>query len=77
MSIEKSKLEQIILNAFPGSDINVVDTVGDSNHYDISITSEIFSGMSLLKRHRFVNEKLKSYFDSGELHAASFKLHEK
>jgi len=38
------------------------------SHFDVTIVSETFSGMTRIARHRAVNTALKSLFDDG-LHA--------
>lgn len=42
-------------------------------HYKVTAVSEAFSGMSLIKRHRLVNEFLASEFEEG-MHALSLHL---
>ena len=46
---------------------------GDGQHFYATIVSSQFEGMGLLARHRLINDGLKSYIDSGELHALSMK----
>eukprot|EP00955_Chlamydomonas_euryale_P109018 365900-Chlamydomonas_euryale.AAC.8 len=44
--------------------------VGGETHFKVSIVSEAFEGMSLIKRHRWVNSLLEEEFGMG-LHALS------
>ena len=46
---------------------------GDGQHFEALIVSAEFAGKSRVQRQQHVNKILKAKFDSGELHALSFK----
>ncbi len=46
---------------------------GDGQHFEALIVSNEFAGKSRVQRQQHVNKILKAKFDSGELHALSFK----
>lgn len=46
---------------------------GDGHHFEAIIVSSEFVGKSRVQRQQHVNKILKDKFDSGELHALSFK----
>jgi acid stress-induced BolA-like protein IbaG/YrbA len=46
---------------------------GDGQHFEALIVSGEFAGKSRVQRQQHVNKILKEKFDSGELHALSFK----
>ena len=46
---------------------------GDGQHFEALIVSGEFAGKSRVQRQQHVNTILKAKFDSGELHALSFK----
>ena len=46
---------------------------GDGRHFEALIVSAEFVGKSRVQRQQHVNKILKEKFDSGELHALSFK----
>lgn len=46
---------------------------GDGQHFEALIVSGEFTGKSRVQRQQHVNKILKEKFDSGELHALSFK----
>jgi len=46
---------------------------GDGQHFEALIVSAEFVGKSRVQRQQHVNKILKEKFDSGELHALSFK----
>jgi len=72
MAISEEKLRDLILDKFPGADIDIVDLVGDRDHYQITVTSAAFNGKTLLAQHKMINEALKDYL-GGKLHALSIK----
>ena len=51
-----------------------LEVEGDGHHFYATIVSSQFEGMGLLARHRLINDGLKSYIDSGELHAISMRV---
>lgn len=61
MAIEKTEFENIIKENFPGAKFILNDMVGDGDHYSLEISSPEFEGLSPLKAHRLINEKLKNY----------------
>ena len=46
---------------------------GDGQHFEAILISSEFTGKSRVQRQQMVNALLRSYFDSGELHALSMK----
>lgn len=72
MAIAQDKLEQILRTKFPSATIEVVDTVGDQDHYSITITDEIFRDKSRVEQHKIVNNALKAELRA-ELHAMQLK----
>lgn len=43
-------------------------------HFEVAMTSALFNGQPLLKRHRMVNELLKDAFENTPLHALKLNL---
>lgn len=48
---------------------------GDGRHFEAVVVSGEFLGMSRIQRHQRVNQTLKPYLDTGELHALSLKTY--
>jgi len=69
MPIEPSELEEIIVSAFPDGVIEVCDTTGDRDHYEVRIRSTAFRGKPLIDQHRMVQKALEGY----NIHAVSIK----
>jgi stress-induced morphogen len=73
MTISQVELENHLNQHFPNSTIVLKDTVGDENHYDATIISPAFKGLSRIERHRMVNTALADLL-AGPLHAISLTL---
>ena len=72
MPIAAETLRQAVINALPDAEIELVDLVGDQDHYSVSVTSSAFAGKSRVAQHRLINEALKETL-GGELHALQIK----
>ena len=68
---------RILNKEFPNDYIEFISPRNDNKHFQLTIISERFTGMPLLKRHRLVYSFLKSMLDSGEIHALNLKLHDR
>ena len=65
--------EQIKKIIADGLHCDTVQVEGDGQHFEALIVSPQFVGKSRVQRQQMVNAVLRSYFDSGELHALSMK----
>ena len=43
-----------IVTAIPGAEVDVIDTVGDANHWRVLVTSAAFEGLGLMDQHKMV-----------------------
>ena len=73
MSIKKSEFENIIAQNFPNSQFEVIDTVGDEDHYRVKIVSHEFEGLTRIAKHRLINSRLKDYIGE-KIHAVEFLI---
>jgi acid stress-induced BolA-like protein IbaG/YrbA len=64
------QIKQLIL---AGMTCDHLSLDGDGHHFEAIIVSSEFVGKSRVQRQQHVNKILKDKFDSGELHALSFK----
>lgn len=76
MPIPAATLEQTLKVAFPDAEIEIVDLVGDQDHYSATITSSAFVGKSRVAQHRMVHDALEDSLGSS-LHALQLKTLEK
>jgi stress-induced morphogen len=68
MAIEHDTLYKILKDAFPNDEVILIDTAGDNNHYEVTITSEMFKGLSLIKQHKIVYDAIGEHMGNA-LHA--------
>ena len=55
--------------AFPdAAEIGVEDRTGGGDHFQVTVVSAVFDGMSLLEQHRRVNEALAGPLADGTIH---------
>ncbi|MCA8971451.1 MAG: BolA/IbaG family iron-sulfur metabolism protein [Planctomycetes bacterium] len=66
------EIHSLVLDALPGAQIDVVDTVGDQNHWRVVVTSDRFDGLSLIEQHKLVMGSLSSVL-GGRMHAVEIK----
>ena len=71
MSMEASKIEDLIRAGFPNAQITITDLAGDGNHYAAEVIDESFRGQNRVQQQRAVYAALKGKMDGaqGELHA--------
>ena len=68
--METSAVEQLIRAGLPDAQVQVT---GDGSHFDAVVVSEVFAGLTPIKKQRLVMETVKSQIASGELHALSIR----
>ena len=68
--METSAIEQLIRAGLPDAQVQVT---GDGSHFDAVVVSEVFAGLTPIKKQRLVMETVKSQIASGELHALSIR----
>ena len=66
-------LRQRLLSLSPSTMVEIVDLTGTQDHYQASIVSDAFAGLSMLEQHRMVYALVQPEVSSGELHALSLK----
>lgn len=75
MKIEEMK--QRLIAAYPdadaNSDIEVFDLTGTSDHWEVSVRSTAFKGMSRIEQHQHVMKAFAPELKTGEVHALSIK----
>jgi stress-induced morphogen len=60
--------------AFPDAvELSVEDRTGTGDHFQVTVASPSFDGLSLLDQHRRVNEALAAPLDDGSIHELRIK----
>jgi stress-induced morphogen len=73
-SVSTQPLQALLENAFPdATELNVEDRTGGGDHFQVTVASPRFSGLSLLEQHRLVNEALSEPLRDGTIHELRIK----
>ena len=68
------RLEELLRRAFPDADeLRVDDRTGGGDHFQVTVASPRFTGLSLLDQHRLVNEALAEPLRDGTIHELRIK----
>jgi len=63
------RLRQLLTQAFPdAAELDVADRTGGGDHFQVTVTSPRFDGLSLLEQHRLVNQALADPLADGTIH---------
>jgi monothiol glutaredoxin len=65
----KKRLE----TAYPDGVIEVYDLTGGGDHYEVSVASQAFAGLSRIQQHQHVMACFQNELQTGEVHALSIK----
>ena len=67
-------LQALLERAFPdATELSVQDRTGGGDHFQVTIASPRFAGLSLLDQHRLVNEALAEPLSDGTIHELRIK----
>jgi stress-induced morphogen len=68
------RLESLLRDAFPDADeLRVEDRTGGGDHFQVTVASPRFAGLSLLDQHRLVNDALAGPLADGTIHELRIK----
>lgn len=67
------QLKQRLESAYPDGQIEVVDLTGTHDHYQVSIVSEKFKGLTRIQQHQHVMAVFAAELKTGEVHALTIK----
>jgi stress-induced morphogen len=67
------RLEQLLADAFPGDDVAVEDRTGGGDHFQVTVASPRFDGLSLVEQHRLVYDALATPLADGTIHELRIK----
>ena len=62
------RLRSLLEQGFPGSVVDVQDRTGGGDHFQVTVASARFDGLSLLEQHRLVNQALAAPLGDGTIH---------
>jgi len=62
-------IRALLADAFPdASELDVEDRTGTGDHFQVTVASPRFEGLSLLEQHRLVNQALAGLLADGTIH---------
>ena len=61
-------VETLLGEAFPGDEVSVEDRTGGGDHFQVTVVSPRFEGLSLVEQHRLVYEALADPLADGTIH---------
>jgi stress-induced morphogen len=68
------RLRALLAEAFPdATELSVDDRTGTGDHFQVTVASRHFDGLSLLEQHRLVNEALAPLLADGTIHELRIK----
>jgi stress-induced morphogen len=68
-SVSTQPLQVLLENAFPdATELSIEDRTGGGDHFQVTVSSPRFAGLSLLDQHRLVNEALAEPLRDGTIH---------
>jgi stress-induced morphogen len=66
-------LTELLEAAFPGDPVSVEDRTGGGDHFQVTIASPRFDGLSLVEQHRLVYDALAAPLADGTIHELRIK----
>jgi len=66
-------LTELLRDAFPGEEVEVEDRTGGGDHFQVTVASRRFEGLSLVEQHRLVYDALAAPLADGTIHELRIK----
>ena len=74
IGVVSTQLQALLEYAFPdATELHVEDRTGGGDHFQVTIVSPRFDGLTLLDQHRLVNEALAEPLRDGTIHELRIK----
>jgi stress-induced morphogen len=68
------RLERLLRDAFPDAEeLSVADRTGGGDHFQVTLASRRFDGLSLVEQHRLVYDALAAPLADGTIHELRIK----
>ena len=72
--MDAATIRELLEDAFPGASwVDVQDRTGGGDHFQVTVVSTAFDGLSLIDQHRRVNEALAAPLADGSIHELRIK----
>ena len=67
-------LQELLERGFPGAEqVEIVDRTGGGDHFQVTVTSAAFNGLTLVEQHRLVYDALAGPLADGTIHELRIK----
>ena len=66
-------IRELLESAFPDAELAVEDRTGTGDHFQVTVVSPEFDGVSLIDQHRRVNDVLAAPLADGSIHELRIK----
>ena len=66
-------IKERLLKTYTGSEVQVSDLTGTSDHISVTIISDMFKGVSRIQRQRMVMDVFAEELKTGEVHALTIQ----
>jgi stress-induced morphogen len=74
LGMEAETIRELLARAFPDArELAVEDRTGTGDHFQVTVASSQFDGLSLLDQHRRVNDALSVQLADGSIHELRIK----
>jgi stress-induced morphogen len=68
-AMEAEAIRALLAQAFPDAvELSVEDRTGTGDHFQVTVASPAFDGLSLIDQHRRVNDVLQEQLRDGSIH---------
>jgi stress-induced morphogen len=73
-SVATEPLQELLNEAFPdATELSVVDRTGGGDHFQVTVASPRFVGLTLVEQHRLVYDALSTPLADGSIHELRIK----
>jgi stress-induced morphogen len=69
----KEQMTERLKQAYPDGQVEVFDLTGTADHWEVSVLSTKFAGLSRIQQHQQVMSVFQPELKTGEVHALSIK----
>jgi stress-induced morphogen len=64
----RTRVETLLAEAFSGDEVSVEDRTGGGDHFQVTVVSPRFQGLTLVAQHRLVYDALAEPLADGTIH---------
>lgn len=73
--MQEEEIKSLITQAIPDAIVEISAMAGTHNHLDITVASDSFEGLSLIKQHQKIMDVLSAPLGTRVLHAVKLKTY--